>query len=101
MDKKDELRLIETHEMQISKHFAVNFNKTLILKNGRLDEDGFYDDVTTDMVMKVFPTASGFFWGGTCIDEFFSYHIEDGIEQIQYVIHEVERGAEVYYYCWW
>ena len=30
MDKKDELRLIETHEMQISKHFAVNFNKTLI-----------------------------------------------------------------------
>ena len=22
---------------------------------------------------------------------------EDGIEQIQYVIHEVERGAEVYY----
>ena len=36
MDKKDELRLIETHEMQISKHFAVNFNKTLILKNGNI-----------------------------------------------------------------
>ena len=72
-----------------------------ILKNGKLDEDGIYDDVTTNMVMKIFPTVSGFFWGGTAIDEFFSYHIEDGIEQIQYVIHEVERGAEVYYYCWW
>lgn len=76
-------------------------NVESILKNGKLDEDGFYDDITTDMVMKIFPTVSGFFWGGTAIDEFFSYHIEDGIEQIQYVIHEVECGAEVYYYCWW
>ena len=72
-----------------------------ILQKGKLDEFGLYDDVTADTVMKIFPTASGFFWGGTSICESFLDRVQDGIEQIQYVIHEVERGAEVYYYCWW
>lgn len=60
----------------------------------------FYQGVIDD-VCAIFPPCSGFFWGGTDIDNWFELEVADSIPIFEKALVLANEGEEIYYYCWW
>ena len=57
-------------------------------------EHGISSDLTQDLVEKLLPPTSGFFFGSTAVDEYFFQDLEDTLD----ILKDVEANKGDYYY---
>ena len=95
--------LLETLQ-KVKEVYEKSPKKKVQVKNGYSNgEETFYEvevPEDTDTLDELFPTASGFFFGGTEYDEYYIEQVNETIEMIEGLLKEDENGDYYYQASW-
>lgn len=96
-------QLLETLQ-KVKEVYENSPKKVVSVKNGWSNGEDTFIDVEvisdSDKLDELFPTASGFFFGGTEYDEYYIQDVNETIELIEGLLKEDENGDYYYQASW-